>query len=79
MNQEDVQQRNGKDHNPSPGLSWFHSKECLVSSSEHPVVRRLSSFTSAGVGQLAVDVMCIGALCMCSLAVVLPDMQDNCF
>lgn len=47
-----------KDRNPSLGLSWFHSKSCLVSSSQHPVVRRLRYFTSAGDGQLAVDVTC---------------------
>lgn len=57
-----------KDRNPSLGLSWFHSKSCLVSSSQHPVVRRMRYFTSAGDGQLAVDVMCPGALFLCSVA-----------
>lgn len=44
--QEDAQQ--GKD--PSLGASWFHSKGCLVSSSEHPVVTRMRYFTSASSG-----------------------------
>lgn len=68
-----------KDRNPSLGVSCFHSRWCLVSSSEHPVVTRMRYFTSAGDGQLAVDVMCSGAPFLCSVAVVPPGTREDCF
>lgn len=68
-----------KDHNPTLGVSCFHSKWCFVSSSEHPVVTRMRYFTSAGDGQLTVDVTCSGALFLCSVAVVLPGTGGGCF
>lgn len=69
----------GKIAIPVQELNWFHSKWCLVSSSEHPVVTRMRYFTSAGDGQRAVDVMCSGALSLCSAAVVLPGTRENGF